>query len=354
MKASCHRAFEAEAARDGRLGDAERTSFERHKRTCAACEQEARALDVLALALRADDQAICDELHVRRERTRLLAAFDRELVRPAPNPNLRRWGFAAFTLGTLAAIFFYVFFGTRPDAERQESLSSAVVRADDAAVWSKRVEDGRETVILERGTLAIRVTHAAGRSPILVALPDGEIEDIGTTFTVSAQNGRTSRVAVQEGSVVLRIHGRPVVTLGAGETWMSDPSPSMPSPAEGSAELPASSTTASASGKDLVARRPPHSNTPARADTSAGAEASAEFRSAMAALSEGDHTRAAEAFARFVSDHPTDSRAEDASYLRVIALQRAGDLEAMKTAASDYLHRYPRGFRRVDVEPLSR
>ena len=50
-------------------------------------------------------------------------------------------------------------------------------------------------------------------------LPDGELEDIGTTFTVSAEDGRTTRVAVQEGSVVLRIHGQPPVAIGPGETW---------------------------------------------------------------------------------------------------------------------------------------
>ncbi|AKV01329.1 hypothetical protein AKJ09_07992 [Labilithrix luteola] len=47
--------------------------------TCAACSQQAKALDVLATSFRADTFHM-DELYVRRERMRLLAAFDGSLV----------------------------------------------------------------------------------------------------------------------------------------------------------------------------------------------------------------------------------------------------------------------------------
>ena len=42
-------------------------------------------------------------------------------------------------------------------------------------------------------------------SRLLVILPDGELEDIGTTFTVSAADDQTNRVVVKEGSVLLRV-----------------------------------------------------------------------------------------------------------------------------------------------------
>lgn len=74
----------------------------------------------------------------------------------------------------------------------------------------------------------------------------------------------------------------------------------------------------------------------------------------MAALDVGDDHRAAAAFAIFLERHPRDPRAEDAAYLRVIALQRSGDRAGMKQAALDYLHRYPEGFRQSEMEPLSR
>jgi TolA-binding protein len=74
----------------------------------------------------------------------------------------------------------------------------------------------------------------------------------------------------------------------------------------------------------------------------------------MDALDVGDNRAAAAAFASFLAKHPRDPRAEDAAYLQVIALQRSGDQGSTKAAALEYLHRYPEGFRRAEVEPLSR
>ena len=83
----------------------------------------------------------------------------------------------------------------------------------------------RENVVLERGALWIHVDHSSGEGRLLVVLPDGELEDIGTTFTVSADDGHTTRVAVQEGHVVLRLRGQAAIALGPGDTWMPDPRP---------------------------------------------------------------------------------------------------------------------------------
>src|SRR5258708_33162720 len=80
--------------RDGRLSGAERASFERHVTKCSACAREVNALEGLADALRASPQRAPDELHVRRERTRLLAAFDRGLVTPERRGTSRRIGSA--------------------------------------------------------------------------------------------------------------------------------------------------------------------------------------------------------------------------------------------------------------------
>jgi TolA-binding protein len=85
---------------------------------------------------------------------------------------------------------------------------------------------------------------------------------------------------------------------------------------------------------------------------SAAPDPLADFRSAVAALSAGDNREAATRFARFLAKHPRDPQAEDASYLRVIALQRCGDTASMKQAAVEYMRSYPRGFRHADVEAL--
>jgi hypothetical protein len=74
----------------------------------------------------------------------------------------------------------------------------------------------------------------------------------------------------------------------------------------------------------------------------------------MDALERGDNHQAATLFATFLGKHPGDRRAEDAAYLRAIALQRCEDIVGTKDAAREYLRRYPYGFRRLEMEPLSR
>jgi TolA-binding protein len=73
----------------------------------------------------------------------------------------------------------------------------------------------------------------------------------------------------------------------------------------------------------------------------------------MDAFARGDNSQAATMFGSFIHKYPHDPRAEDAAYSRVIALQRCGDIGRMKDAAREYLQRYPSGFRRREVEPLS-
>jgi hypothetical protein len=356
--------FEVEALRDGRLGGAERVSFERHMTGCAACAREAKALDGLGERLRAgggDEDAggaAVDELSVRRERTRLLAAFDHALVSPesgwSARTKRRAAGIAAFVVvATVAALVATKRTTYAPEGARLAAPAPvAVVRADGAAVWSKQIDGDAEKIILDRGALTVHVEHAPqgalGKKRVVVVLPDGELEDTGTTFRVAADGGRTTRVEVEEGSVVLRLGGRAPVRVAQGETWSA---PREAAPAATSAIASASaSVSASASASALA---------PASAIASASAFApssttSSEFRAAIGALDRGEYRASADAFAAFLQKHPDDSRAEDASYMRVIALHRSGDAAATRTAAAEYLSRYPAGFRRAEVLPLAR
>jgi ferric-dicitrate binding protein FerR (iron transport regulator) len=202
-----------------------------------------------------------------------------------------------------------------------------VVHADSSAVWSRSIERDREQVVLERGALFIRVEHHI--SKFVVVLPDGELEDIGTTFSVSVQDGHTTRVSVREGRVVLRLRGLPPVGLAAGETWNPPVQACAPSAAPAAVEPP-------------PARRATEKRDPA-----------ADFRAAIAVLEAGKHAEAAAAFARFGARYPRDPRAQDAAYLRVIALQKLGAADGeLKRAAQQYLSRFPAGLRRVEVERL--
>jgi hypothetical protein len=339
----CPRLFEAEAMRDGRLVGAERASFERHTTVCSACASEVDGLDALAEALRAGPSERVDELRVRRERTRLLGAFDRELLAPERGwGDRRRWLWPAAAAAVLFAVLV-VHWRARPASQAARAFS-AVVHADSTAVWSERTEGDRDEIVLEHGALWIHVDHGSGRPRLVVVLPDGELEDIGTTFTISAENGHTTRVAVQEGSVVLRVRGVPPVAIGSGEVW----TPTAPV-ASASVRAIASSPPSPASGETSSPRAAP----PPPLDSARPRDPSGDFREAMSALDRGDNCEAAAAFASFFMAHPRDPRAEDAAYLRVIAFQRCGDGSNTREAAGDYLRRYPAGFRRAEVEALA-
>jgi hypothetical protein len=348
LRPSCPRLFEVEAMRDGRLAGPELSSFARHMSTCDTCAGEAKALDALAEASRARHEEPIDELHVARERTRLLAAFDRSLL--AAERRSSGWLVPLSAIAVVCGVF--LFWRSRPSFPLS-APSSAVIHADPDTAWSKDVEAGVEKVVLVRGVLAIHVDHGtAHRQRLVVVLPDGELEDIGTTFRVSAANGHTKRVTVQEGSVLLRLRGRPPVALSAGESWppeaptagastpMATPPPAEERPAR---IVPSHKERASSSPVPVI-------SAPVGRNAS---NASEDFRAIVRLLDAGADCRAAAGFLRFASDHPSDSRAEDAAYLRVIALHRCGSDDEMKEAAREYLAVYPRGFRRAEVERLS-
>jgi hypothetical protein len=202
------------------------------------------------------------------------------------------------------------------------------VRADGHTVWSRKFEHQLERITLDSGTLAIRVDHARSTRRLLVLLPDGELEDIGTAFIVSVDTGRTTRVTVEEGSVILRLRGKAPLVLRAGDGWTHDAAPPV------------------ASSDSTAARSAPAAPSAVPVATPSGLSRPKAAPGVRAAAPPPPSGTAAVASA-------PDLRAEDAAYLRVIALQRAGDAPAMQRAVRDYLRRFPRGFRRVEVEQLA-
>jgi len=343
MKAACPRLFEVEALRDGRLAGAELGRFQSHLGLCPVCAAEARALQALALDLRApSDFGEADELHVRRQRTRLLAAFDAGLMPAAPPRAAKSWLVPVFGLGlfSLLGVLAFIFWPARPVPTAQAPAKppeAVIVRADSSAQWSRRLVGRVETVVLVSGALSIRVDHAVSQRRLLVILPDGELEDIGTTFSVSADAGHTTHVTVQDGSVVLRLRGKPPLALGAGDAW-SPPQTAAPAPPS----VPRARTP----------RVKMPLGVPAASIDAPAADPSADFRAAMAAFNGGDNARAAAGFSAFLRQHPHDPLAEDAAYLRILALQRTGDSAATKRAAEEYLSRYSHGFRHAEVEAI--
>ncbi|HEY8943721.1 MAG TPA: hypothetical protein VIM73_05640, partial [Polyangiaceae bacterium] len=266
------------------------------------------------------------------------------------------------------------------DVAEEAATSAAVVVADGATSWSRQIHGALETIRLEQGVLSIRFESALQGRRLLVVLPDGELEDIGTTFTVKADAGRTAHVSVKSGKVVLRLRGQPPLVLGPGETWTPSvtppPScstcerapvaaPSAPPEGPSSSALsaptvrpPQASSTAKAAGTTRSMRTSSLSASPSASGallpSRPVSDVALEFRAAVGALEVGDNAVAAARFAAFLAAHPGDARAEDAAYLRVVALQRAGNDALVREAARQYLHRYPSGFRRTEVEALAR
>jgi hypothetical protein len=348
MTRGCPRRFEVAAISDGRVLGIEREDFQRHLAGCLDCSHEARALGALDAAVRALPAPAVNVLHVRRERTRLLAAFDRELVTTERRSKPMHWLWAP---AIVALLLLWQLRSASP-----EPVGKPLVHASSSAVWSMRTQGQLDQLRLERGSLSIQIDHSrAITRRLIVLLPDGELEDIGTKFTVSVENARTTHVAVQEGSVELRVRGRPAVILATGETWIPAPPPPT---AASCATKPATAIKPVTAVEPAPAIEPGPTIEPAPAQSRARLRppttSARAFRDAVALLQAGDNMAAARAFASFAANYPRDLRAEDAAYLRVIALQRKGDEAGMKHAARVYLQRHPAGFRRTEMESASR
>jgi TolA-binding protein len=134
--------------------------------------------------------------------------------------------------------------------------------------------------------------------------------------------------------------------LGAGEAWSPPPPQAV--------AVPTSSTPAPSA--PVPAKPSPAArglNSSLRSVDTQLPDPSADFRAATAAFNGGDNVNAAARFNAFVTAHPRDPRAQDAAYLRILALQRSGNSAAMQQAARNYLSRYPGAFRRAEVEALA-
>jgi hypothetical protein len=279
---------------------------------------------------------------------------------------------------------------------------ASVAHAD----WSAKHVGGASLVTLRDGVASFHVEHVAAAARFLVELPDGEIEVRGTRFVVDVKAGVTRSVTVSEGVVWLRL-GQRLVVLKRGEAYRADevaaavgvappPAPSAapassaspvasrvsapvavsaaqvsaaltaerepsapgsrrePDPTTSIGAASSSAAAARASNVPLGSARPalapavaPSTEVTARAPT-----AGARFGEAMSAFRAGDYGHAEALFAAFAREFPSDSRLEDAAFLRADARARRGDAAGASALARDYLKRYPNGLRRPDAERL--
>jgi ferric-dicitrate binding protein FerR (iron transport regulator) len=358
----CSRSWQAEAAEDRRLSDADRASFERHVPTCAVCERAVRELLELRKLAARTETAPSAPLEHRRARNELLRRAN-ELTLRAPRSTPWRSLAVAATLAVLCAAVLVGLRLRRSTPERAlatgEPSYELVASAD--AEWSSLERGPTLKLSTRRGRFELSVRHLSQGQRFVLVLPDGELEVQGTRFVVEVDGARTLSVSVTEGRVALRVRERAgsLLVLGAGERFSSE---ALAAPPAGSAPPPPADT-----GSPLAApapspndAAPTASSDPSMAPASSAARSDsessggAEFKRAMSAFSSGNYGEAEKLFQAFAARHPADPRAEDATFLSAVATARRGDPEGARALAKRYLARYPRGLRRREAERLAK
>lgn len=395
MKTSrCPESDKVEQARDGRLSQGQVLLLRQHLLGCAACRAEASRLEAVGRALRGFGTTERESLAVQKGRARLLD--------DARRIGARHHALSVWALGPALVVLAVAFaFG----AQRWSSSQSVAVQygggqaAPSAALevhvtpspdarWSRRQEPWGIAVELAQGKLELEAVHHDSRAHLKVFLPDGEVEDIGTVFTVEVVSGRTRVARVEQGMVILRLKGRDAVTLRAGEHWSLPAEPERESdeavvppdsskPAtEAKFERSAGSEAAAPSSARLapepstarLAPAPSHGHSPAlsprepasddssapnASDKSAACPVAAAFERGVAAFRAGDYSAAVRSFDEYAAACARAAHAEDAAYLKMVAYARAGRRADAQRAASTYLRRFPTGFRRAEVAAVA-
>ena len=193
------------------------------------------------------------------------------------------------------------------------------------ARWSTYRDGVVERVDLLDGSLAIRMSAPSGGRRVVVRVPDGEIEDIGTVFHVTVANGRTSRVHVDEGRVIVPIGAAAPILLGAGER--AGTSGEVP---RGRGAIHFTASTARRLGDRDGVRGSLSSLPPSVENIGAAGRPKAPESAPLPSASDGAE--------------------EDRACFQVVRLLREGRGDEAKAAARDYVRRFPSGFRRAEME----
>jgi ferric-dicitrate binding protein FerR (iron transport regulator) len=296
--------------RDGLIDSAKRTLLEQHlRRGCEPCQAQIRYLDWVVEELRAR-APIVDELSLQRRRMPALVQAAQQRQRGLALGQ-QRLGAVKGALAVALALGIGLVLLDRSPRVR-------VARISGGGEVRRFTEGDRSVVQLSDGRYELQVSRGFLDRSLVVRLPDGEIEDLGTAFGVTVEDGRTSHVAVTEGVVQLRLHGAPGLRLEAGSAW--DPPPAahqevapVPQPPEPEPE--------------------PDAISPALGPQPTAAHAKPAKHNAHTSAA-GDNT-------------------EDAMYLRMLDLLRADRKDAARGLALRYLKEFPAGFRRAEVLRIS-
>jgi len=364
MTAGCPHTPSVELLEDGRLPREQADALGLHLVSCESCTLERSRLVRLRAALRALPEPETTSFRVAAGRQRLLStAGQRTKAR-----SRRRW-FAVVAFGlTAAAAGAAVKLGVL-DARTPSMVARAAppgvpeldvrITPSSGADWSRARTGAEETVTLRDGELRFEVVRQ-GSARLIVTLPDGELEDEGTVFRVHVAAGSTRTVSVTAGRVVLRLRGAEPRHLAAGESFEAGDGEK--SGRAASSALADTSQTEAPSDRNHAE----HEERAARAATATSSQKSARdsspphepecpgaprFEDCVGSFKRGEYAAAAAQLAEY--GRLCGRHAEDASYLEMVALARAGRANEAKAQAKAYLARFPNGFRRKEAAELA-
>jgi ferric-dicitrate binding protein FerR (iron transport regulator) len=340
---TCSRLWQVEAVHDGRLQGKDLESALRHQATCAECSEEAREVSVLARQLSRLPELSRDPLTTRRSRQHLIAALNESVIDPVRPARAWRVALGVSLAAAIATGAWLIVVRSSARVRPTEAVASIIdVTAQPGTRWSEQVEREIDRVDLAFGAASFKVHPHEGRR-VVIRLPDGEIEDLGTVFEIRVAGQHTEHVAVSEGRVSVRLHGRLEFSLSAGNAWNSETATPAPSaalqPAVGSA---VAADLARIPGSDRAPTPTPGASSHARRQPIAEAGARAEEASQKGSGKD----------ARMSAEPSPDSlstKAEDDAYLGIVELLRQAKYSQARAQAKSYLLRFPNGFRRVEV-----
>jgi hypothetical protein len=325
----CPRAWEIEPAHDGRLSASAKRALQGHVESCAICRIEQTFVESLARALREAD-APNEELTARRLRQVVMQRARTARFKHVRWPALAGLGIGVLSVALLSALWL------KPYGKRTSAVTIRALSHD--AEWTRRVRGDAEYVDVRRGHVAFNVKHHADDLRLIVLVPDGKIEDLGTVFMLNTHAGHTERIVVTEGVIVFRRNHADAVAIRAGEVWRPEENPAVSATAHAtpnSAELAATDCHEHDAATTRPGSRPKPRSVLARA----------RLRPKGARLARDELAAASTA--------AESSTTEDAEYLRLIALSREGRDEEARISARMYLMNFPDGFRRLEAERLA-
>jgi len=223
-----------------------------------------------------------------------------------------------------------------------------------------------ERFFLSQGVLQAKVAKLRDGQRFVVRTPDAEVEVRGTAFRVSivdpdasCADGARTRVSVTEGIVEVRGAGASTY-VHPGEVWPAGCTVNKVVATTDSARPAAAALVVqpvlpkreragiSVSSEQQViepAQRPAK-------EASSIAQQNELFAQATAARQQGDSARAVSAFEQLILRYPSSPLAESAAVQRMI-LQAGMNPAAGRSAARQYLARYPQGYAKNDAEKLT-